>query len=315
MLKTKCTGVQIIKTSKVSSKDNLQLSLFALPAIIQIFIFSYLPMFGIILAFKNFNVVKGILRSDWVGLDNFTFFFTSLDAARILRNTLLLNLLFIFVGTVISIIFALILFEINSRIVIKTLQTVFVSPALISWVIVGYITFILLDPGIGVINNIINTFGGKPVSWYTEPQYWPLILLLCTLWKGTGLSCLYYYTALMGIDIEIFDATKLDGANRIQTIIHVSIPYLVPTIIILTILQIGGILRSDFGLFYNITRDIGALYPTTDVIDTYIYRALSSLGNIGMSSAVGLFQSAVGFVLILATNTVVRRISKENSLF
>ena len=295
-------------------RDNLQLWSLALPAILQLFVFAYLPMFGIVLAFKKFNVSAGILGSPWNGLENFRFYFESADAVRTLRNTLVMNGLFIIINTSLAICLGLALFEIPNRTVVKTYQTIFVLPHLVSWVVVGYITYTLFQPSLGLVNGILTYFGLNPVQWYSEAKYWPGILVFFSAWKSVGMSCLYYYGALMGVDEEIFEAAKLDGAGRLQTALYVSLPFLIPTITIMTILSIGGIFHADFGLFYNLTQDSGMLYSTTDVIDTYIYRALMKLGNVGMSSSVGLFQSFVGMILVFITNTIVRRIDPERAL-
>ena len=295
--------------------ENTQLWTLALPALLQLFVFSYLPIFGIILAFKQFNVRDGILGSPWVGFEKFRFFFTSQDAARTLRNTLTMNALFIVVGTICAIILGLALFETPKRSHVKAFQTVFVLPHLVSWVVVAYIAYVFLQPTLGLVNGFLGVLGVPQIQWYTDPKYWPTILLIFYVWKSVGMQSLYYYSSLMGIDEEIFEAAKLDSAGRIQIALYVSLPFLVPTITILTILAIGGIFRADFGLFYNLPQNNGMLYKTTDVIDTYIYRALMKVGDIGMSSAVGLFQSFVGMLLVLLTNFVVRGIDREQALF
>lgn len=295
--------------------DNLQFLALSLPTLLHIFIFCYIPMFGIIIAFKFFRFDLGIFKSPWVGLKNFTFFFTSQDAWRVTRNTIGLNFLFIVGGLVCSVIFALMMFELKKRVFIKTYQTISILPSFISWVVVGYMTYAVLEPTKGLLNNVLLIFGVDKIQWYSEPGYWPLILLITSLWHGVGYGSIIYFAGLMGIDTEYFEASALDGATKLQQIRYISLPFISPLITILTILAIGRIFRSDFGLFFNVTRNLGVLYPTTDVIDTYVYRALMSIGDIGMSAAVGLFQSIVGFILILFTNYIVRRIEPENSLF
>lgn len=314
------TNTTVKKKRKINIgalKDNIQLGTLALPTIILLGIFSYWPMFGIILAFKDFKVTKGILGSPWTQplFKNFIFFFQSQDAWRVTRNTLGLNMLFIAIGTTCGVLFALIMFEVKNARHVKIYQTASIIPSFLSWVVVGYIVYALLDPGRGIFNQILQAFGLEGIGWYSEPQYWPVILTLTSVWHGVGLSSIIYYAALMGVDSELFEAAQIDGANKVQQIRYISIPQIVPIITIMTILAIGKIFRADFGLFYNVTRDIGALYPTTDVIDTYVFRALMNQGNIGMSSAVGLFQSAVCFVMILLTNWIVKKIEPDNSLF
>ncbi len=298
-------------------KDNFQLATLALPTIILLGIFAYWPMFGIILAFKDFKVPKGIFGSPWADpiFKNFQFFFDSQDAFRVTRNTLGLNMLFIAVSTIAGVIFALLMFEVKKASHIKIYQTASIIPSFLSWVVVGYMVYSLLSPQNGIFNKILEFFGGEGIQWYTQPQYWPLILLLSNVWHGVGLGSIIYYAALMGVDTELFEAAEIDGANKLQRICNVSLPQLLPIITVMMLLAIGGIFRADFGLFYNVTRNQGMIYPTTDVIDTYVYRALMNQGNIGMSSAVGLFQSAVCFVTLVIANFIVTKIEPENALF
>ena len=303
--------------SKRIVKENLTFGSMTLPVLVLYAMFSYFPMFGIILAFKNYKVSKGIFGSDWVSpwYKNFEFFLTSQDAFRVTRNTLLLNFLFIIVCTTCSVVFALILFEVKKAYQVKIYQTISIVPSFLSWVAVSYIVYAVLDMNKGVANRIITFFGGEKIPWYTSPGYWPVILLIVKIWHGVGINCIMYYASLMGIDSELFEAADMDGARKLQKIIHISIPHLVPLIIILVILDIGSIFRSDFGLFYNVTRNVGELYPTTDVIDTYVYRALMDNGNIALSSASSVIQSVVCTVTLVTTNLIVKKISPENSLF
>ena len=298
-----------------SWKESTQLTLMCLPVLLLVFVFCYLPMFGIVIAFKEYRYDMGVFGSPWVGFDNFKFFFTSNDAFRITKNTLVMNTLFITFGTISSVAFALLLYEVNRRWAVKTYQTILLLPHFISWVIVGYMTYALFNPQFGIANQLLQNIGLEPVEWYSRPELWPPILTIASVWQSVGMNLIVYYAALMGIDSQYFEAATLDGATKWQQIRYVSLPTLYPLVIILTILAIGKIFRADFGMFYQLTRDIGALYPTTDVIDTYVYRALKSMGNISMSAAVGLFQSVVGFVLVVVTNAVVKKISPENSLF
>lgn len=296
-------------------KENLQLLTLALPTIILLLIFNYWPMFGIVLAFKDYKVPKGIWGSPWAGFKNFEFFLESQDAFRVIRNTLGLNFMFIVAGIFFGVLFALIMFEVKRRRHVKIYQTVSIIPSFISWVAVGYIVYALLDPTKGLVNQMLVSLGREPIAWYSEPKYWPVILLITKTWQGVGLGSIIYYAALMGVDQELFEAADIDGAGKLQKTWYISIPQIVPIIIIMAILDIGKIFRADFGLFYNVTRDVGALYPTTDVIDTYVFRALMQQGNIGMSSAVGLIQSVVCFITLVTTNLIVKKISPENSLF
>lgn len=305
------------KISRRVLRENLQLTALTLPVVILMGIFSYWPMFGVILAFKNFKVTKGIWGSEWIDplFKNFEFFFKSQDAFRVTRNTILLNLLFIAGCTICAVVFALLMFEVKKARHIKVYQTASILPSFLSWVAVSYIVYGLLETDKGIINQIIVWFGGEKISWYIKPEVWPVILLLVRIWHGVGLSSIIYYASLMGVDDEIYEAAEVDGASRFQRAIHISLPHLVSIVTIMVILDIGQIFRADFGLFYNVTRNVGALYPTTDVMDTYIFRALMDRGNIGMSSAASLIQSIVCFATIMITNAIVRKTSPENALF
>ncbi len=298
-------------------KDNLQLFVLALPVIVLLAIFAYWPMFGVILAFKDFKVPRGIFGSPWAEpiTKHFEFFFESVDAARVIRNTLLLNALFIVVTTICSVVFALIMYEVRKPRHIKAYQTIAIIPSFISWVAVGYIVYALLDPSKGIVNGALETFGIGAVNWYSEPGYWPVILLLAKIWQGVGLGSIIYYAALVGIDTELYEAAAVDGASRMRQIWHISLPQITPVITIMTILAVGSIFRADFGLFYNVTKNAGMLYPTTDVIDTYVFRALMNNGNISMSSAVSLVQSVVCLITLGVANFFVRRVSPDNALF
>lgn len=294
---------------------NAELSILLIPGVIFFLIFCYLPMIGVIIAFKDYRNNLGVFRSKWVGFQNFKFFFTSQDAWRIFRNTVGYGLLFIVLGIVCAVFVAILLYEIKNRIALKFYQTTMILPHFLSWVIVGYITYILLEPGMGIINQILIKLGIGGKEWYSEPKYWVFILPVVNVWKTVGLNCIMYYAALMGIDEQLFEAATLDGANRFKQIIHISIPSLVPLMTILTILHVGNVIKGDFGLFYTIPRDIGLLYPTTDIIDTYVYRGLRQGDDVGITAAVGLFQSVVGMVMVVGTNLIVKKIDPERALF
>ena len=295
-------------------KKNWELLLLAMPAIIYFLVFCYAPMGGAIIAFKYYNYIDGIFGSRWIGFDNFRFFFLSNDAWRITRNTLLYNAAFICLDTIVGVALALLLYEVKSRKCIKYYQTTMILPHFLSWVIIGYISYALLNPSYGLINQVLAVFGGEGVDWYATQGAWPFILVIFQIWQCIGLKTIMFYASVMGIDQSLFEAAKIDGANKWQQIKYITLPHLVSIITILTILAIGGIFRGDFGLFYQIPRDVGLLYPVTDVIDTYIYRGMKN-GDIGVTSAVGLFQSFVGMVLVLLTNAVVKKINPEHALF
>jgi putative aldouronate transport system permease protein len=293
---------------------NIELTFLALPSILFIFIFSYVPLYGLILPFKNYNFSDGLFGSPWVGFENFKFLLNSDALIRITRNTVVMNGLFILFGTLISLILALMLFEL-ARKYIKIYQTMLFVPFFVSWVVAAYAFRAFLDMENGFINRMLIHFGEEPIMWYSEPKYWPYILVIVAIWKGAGYGAIIYYTGLMGTDSEYYEAATIDGASRFQQTWHISLPLLKPLISILTILAIGKIFYGDFGLFYNVTLDSSQLYPTTDIIDTYVYRALKSLGDISMASTAGFYQSIVGFVLVLASNWMVKKANPENSLF
>ena len=296
-------------------KDNSELLMLSLPAIICFIVFNYLPMIGSIIAFKDYRYDLGILGSNWVGFDNFKFFFTSQDALRITRNTLGYGFVFIITSIISSVTIALLLYEIKNKLAIKYYQTTMILPFFISWVIVGFITYSLFNPTLGIINRFLHLFSINPIQWYSDPKYWPYILVIVNVWKGIGMGCIVYYAALLGIDTELFEAATIDGANKLQQVLNISIPTLIPLMTMLSILALGNIFRGDFGLFYQIPRDIGVLYPTTDVIDTYLYRGLRTGDNVGVTAAVGFFQSIVGLFTVVMANKIVKKINPENTLY
>ena len=311
------------KSAKVSSgtvqariRHNIPLYLMFLPGAIYLLINNYIPMAGLVIAFKQVNWNKGILKSPWVGISNFEYLFKTKEAWNITRNTLGYNIIFIILGTVIAIAVAILLNEITSMMLKKTYQTVILLPYLISMVVVSYLVYAMLSSENGFVNlSILRPLGKQEISWYTESKYWPAILILIYIWKTFGYNCILYYATLVGIDRGYYEAAVIDGASRWQQIRHITLPELVPTIITLTLMSIGKIFYSDFGLFYQVPMDSGPLYDVTNTIDTYVYRGLIRQNNVGMSSAAGFYQSIIGFVLVLLANYAVRRISKENALF
>ena len=280
-----------------------------------VIIFSYMPMFGIIIAFKNYRFDKGIFGSEWVGFKNFDILIKSNKFFDITRNTLVLNSLFIFAGVVAAVALAILIYELKSRTSTKIFQTIFITPHFLSWVVAGYMAYALLHPEYGVVNSIRNFFGLESVNWYTTPKAWPLILTIASVWKSVGMDSIIFYSGLMGIDMELFEAAKIDGANRWQTIKSIILPCLVPLISVVVILKIGNIFRADFGLFYQLTRDQGRLYSVTDVIDTYLYRTMRITGNMSVSTAIGLLQSIVGAITVIITNYFSKKINPDGGLF
>jgi putative aldouronate transport system permease protein len=296
-------------------RKNLPFLVMMSPGLMLLIVFAYLPMFGIIIAFKDYRAVDGILGSEWIGLKNFEFLFRSPVLGRITSNTLFLNTLFIVTGTIGAISLALILNEIRWKFALKVYQTVLFFPFFISWVIIGYFSYALLNADTGMVNGVLKLFGLQPIIWYSSPEYWPAILTLTKLWKGVGYGSVVYLAAMLAINHEYYEAAMLDGANKLQQIRYITLPFLIPLVIILTLLAIGGIFSADFGLFFYVTRDSKLLYPTTDVIDTYVVRALRVNADIGMASATGLYQSLVGFILVLLSNWLVKRVDPDRSLF
>ena len=290
--------------------------LMMLPGALYLLINNYIPMFGLVIAFKQIDFQKGIFESPWIGFQNFQFLFQTKDAFVITRNTLLYNIAFIILNTVIGIVFAIFICDITWKAGKKVYQSAILFPYLMSWVIVGYIIYAIFSMQYGIANkSILPAFGMDPIMWYNDPKYWPAILIITNTWKGIGYGCLIYISSINGIEASYFEAAELDGANKFQQIWNITLPEILPSVITLTLLSIGRIFYSDFGLFYQVPRDSGLLYSTTNTIDTYVYRGLMKLGNVGMASAAGFYQSVVGFILVLLSNWVVRKISPDNALF
>ena len=295
-------------------KRNAGLSMLALPGFRTHYYFQLRAALRAVIALQEYRYNLGIWNSPWVGLDNFGYLFHGDALYRVLRNTILYNMTFIVLGTTLSVIIALLLYELSRRFV-KAYQTILFIPYFISWVVAGFAFRSLFDMDYGIINRLLVSLGDEPILWYSDLKYWPYIIVIAAVWKGLGYSSVIYYAALMGIDSEYYDAAKIDGAGKIRRAFSISVPMIKPIIIMLVILQIGSICYSDFGLFYNVTLNSSLLYQTTDVIDTFVYRSLIDLGDIGMASAAGFFQSIVGFCLVLLTNTIVKKINPDNSLF
>lgn len=296
-------------------KRNSPLITMALPGVLFFLAFCYGPMFGILIAFKDYNYVQGILGSDWVGFKNFEFLFSSGAAWSITRNTLYYNSLFIITGTIMAIGVALLLNEITSKLLRGILQSSMMIPYFISWIVVSAFTYALFNAQNGLLNPILESFNLRPVDWYTDGTYWPLILVIISAWKTVGFNSIIYLAAILGINREYYEAAEIDGANKWRQAFSITLPHIQPLVIILTILAIGKIFYADFGMFYFLTNQSGLLLPVTDVIDTYVFRTLQVTGDVGMASAAGFYQSIVGFILVLLTNYAVRKIDHENALF
>ena len=292
------------------------LYLMLLPGVVYLFINDYLPLGGLTLAFRKFKYAKGIWGSPWNGVSNFVFLFRTNDAWILFRNTIGYNLLFILLGTVFAIFIAVLLNEIHSSKLKQFSQTIILIPYLLSYVIISYIVYAFLGQSNGMINNsILRVFGRDAVSWYTEPKYWPFILTLVHIWKSFGYNSIIYYATIVGFDKTYYEAAVVDGAGVWTKIARITLPMLKPTIITLTLMSIGRMFYSDFGLFFQVPMNSGMLQKVTSTIDTYVYRGLLETNDVGRASAAGFLQSILGFLTVLAANMIVRRIEPENSLF
>ncbi|WP_169082603.1 ABC transporter permease [Paenibacillus sp. PL91] len=296
---------------------NRTLLLMFLPVATLLFLFNYLPLAGLVIAFKDFDFAKGIFGSDWMDplLNNFEYLFSSSTAYRAIRNTILLNALFIIVGLLFEVGFALLLNEIRNKYFKRVTQSLTFLPFFISWIVVGVFAYNLMNFESGAINRVLESFGMQPIDFYSEAGLWPLILTIAVRWKVTGYGTIIYLAALTSIDNSYYEAASIDGATRWQQIRFISIPMLRPTIIILTLLAVGRIMNADFGMFYAMVGDASLLFPTTDVIDTFVYRSLRKSGDIGMASAAGFLQSIIAFVLIIGSNYAARKIDKDSAIF
>lgn len=297
-------------------RQYIPLVLLTLPGIVYLIINNYIPIGGLYIAFKSVNYSKGFWNSPWCGFKNFKYLFATADAWIITRNTVCYNLVFIVVNTVVAVIIAIMLSDLRSKRLLKGCQTAILLPYMLSIVIVSYIVYALLAQENGFMNNTVLALLGKdPVSWYSEKKAWPVILVLVNMWKQVGYLAIVYFSSVVGINTEYYEAARIDGASKLQQIRYVTLPLLKPTIVIMTLLSVGRIFSSDFGLFYQVPRDSGALYDVTNTIDTYVYRSLLQNGNVGMSSAAGVYQSIVGFILVISANLIVRKIDSDNALF
>lgn len=302
---------------KARRGSRVSLLLIALPGVLYLLINNYIPMFGLFIAFKNYSYSKGVFGSDWCGLRNFRFLFISNDAWVITRNTILYNLVFIFLGTAIAVCYAILLFELGERLRARFFQSALLFPHLISWVVSAYLVYALLGTENGFINNtVLPLLGREGVDWYTSKSYWPAIITIVYMWKHAGYNAIVYMSSIAGIDKGIFEAAEIDGAGKLKQIWYITIPMLKPTIIIMMLMAAGRVFYSDFGLFYQIPMDSGQLFSVTQTIDTYVYRGLMQEGgNISLSAAAGFYQSILGFLLIMTVNGLVKKVNPENALF
>ena len=312
----KVKGRNLKKDLKSLWRDR-ELIIMSLPAVILVVMFKILPWSGLLLAFKKFSYAKGIFGSPWVGLENLKFLFLSGDTfIRITRNTVGYYILFTTVGTVCSVALAIMLNEMIFKRSAKIMQSVMIMPTFISYVAVTFIVNAFLDYQVGMINHAITSGGGEAIQFYMEAKYWPLILTIVRIWKGVGYSSVLYLAVLAGVDPEMYDAAAIDGANTFQKIRYITIPMLVPMISIRLLMSLGNIMESDTGLFYRVTKNTGALYPTTQVLDSYVLNAIMNTGgNFSTTAAVTFYQSIVGFTMTMVVNMIVRKKSPEHALF
>lgn len=294
---------------------NRSLYLMIVPSLVILVLFAYIPMYGIQVAFRNFNATDGMTGSPWVGMKNFLFFFKSIYLGRLTFNTLFLNLLFLFTGLVMQISTAVLISEVFSKRYQKVLQTAMFFPYFLSWIVVSTLVNALLSESYGIINRFIESMGGEGVVWYKEAKYWPAILTIANVWKGMGYGVVIYLAKITGIDQEMYEAARIDGANKFQEIFRITLPNLVPTVVLLLLLGIGNMFRGDFGMIFQLTGDSGSLQVTTDVIDTFVYRAMRVNGQYGLSAAIGLYQSLMGLALVLLSNWLIRRYDSDMAIF
>lgn len=302
------------------SKDDAELTVLAVPTLIWFLLFCFLPMLGVLIAFKDFRISGGgfidsFLKSPWVGFENFRFLFSTGEALAITRNTILYNLVILVLDVAVPVSFALMLHELRNQKAAKVYQTILFLPYFLSWVVVSSFLYAFLSPDKGIVNHLLTDAGKSTVSWYTETKPWPFLLVFIRVWKEMGYGTVIYLASLTGIDGTYYEAAILDGANKRQQILHITLPLLKPIVVVMMIMAMGKIFNASFGLFYQIPRDSGALYSVTNVIDTYVYRAMTGMGEIGMSAAAALFQSVMGMLMLLGSNWIVSRIDNENALF
>lgn len=310
---TKTSGNWLVKQA-VTFKKNWGLLLLCVPTLVGMILFDYAPMAGMVMAFKKYTFKDGIWGSKWIGLSNFKFFFSSTAAGYIIRNTLLYFFLTTVVGLIAQVVVALLLYEVKGKKSLKFYQTCMQFPRFMSWAVIGFVTYAILDPVKGVMNQLLQAFNLEAIDVYTTQEVWPFIMTVCITWSGLGAGMIMYYAKLMGTDPALFEAARIDGANKLQQIWHVSMPSLVPLIVVLQIMNLGSIFKGSFDPFYIIPRDTAVLYPITDNIATFIMRGLQD-AQYGPASAMGLVQSVIGFVMVVAANAIVTKISPENAMF
>ncbi len=305
----------LVANFRYDLKNNKGLLGLTLPAVAWFLVFAYAPMLGLVIAFQKYSPAKGIFGSEFVFLDNFRFFFGSQDFVRVTVNTLLLNTLFILATNFVAILMAIALSEIKNKYFKKVSQSVIILPHFISWTVVALLIEAFLKTEGGFVNNILAAFGAEPIKFMQTPELWPAILTILRVWQGAGYSSIVYLAAITGFDQSMYEAARVDGATRLQCITRITLPLLRPTVVLLLLMAVGKIFNGDFGMVYAIVGNNTLLYPTTDIIDTYVYRQLMEQSNMGMSSAVGLWQSIMGFIMVVIMNKVTKKIDSDSALF
>ena len=310
-------------TMTAKKKKTIMLLTMVAPGAIWLILLRYLPMIGIVMAFQDYKIytkapsfINNLIHSKFTGLKNIKFLFLTPDTTwQMIRNTLGYNIVFIVLGLVVSVTFAIMLNEITKKFVAKTYQTLMFFPYFLSWVVASYFVQAFLDPTRGLLVNLMASWGMQPIDFYNTTGPWPFILTFCNVWKNTGYSAILYLAAITGIDASQYEAASIDGASKWQQIRYVTLPHLKTMIIILFIMNVGKIFCADFGLFYTVPLQSGPLYPVTQVIDTYVYTAMITTGNYGMTTAAGLLQNLIGFICIMTANTIVRKVDEDSALF
>ena len=304
------------KRRRIFKKEDIPLYFMSLPAVVYLFIFNYIPMVGVMIAFQNYNNKAGVFGSPFVGLANFRFLFSTTDAYIITRNTVLYNIVFIIFNMVLAVVLSLMLSMLRTQRAGKIIQTVYMLPYFLSYAVINIVLYAFLDRTNGFVNSVMAMMDlPSKTNWYFQLDLWPPLLVFVNAWRGVGYQTVLYLAVISGISTDLYEAAMLDGATKVQQARYVTLPQLRFIVGISIVLAMANIFRGDFGLFYVVTRNTGRIYPVTDVIDTYIYRSLTSLHNVGMSAAAGLYQSVVGLVMVLVVNSVVRRIDADSAMF
>jgi len=306
-----------VKKRRFFKKEDAALYIMAMPVALYLLVFAYAPMAGVLMAFQKYNVIGGFFKSPFIGFNNFGFLFSSTDSFRMIGNTVLYHFAYLVTGMALSVTAAIIMSMLRSARVAKTLQTIYMMPHFLSWSVVALMVYVYLAPISGVFNQLLSTARGVPVEtdWYMTREFWPPFLVFMNAWKGVGYSTVLYLAVISGIPVDYYEAAMIDGAKKFQQARYITFPHLRFIISISLIMSMGGIVRGDFGLHFLVTRNSGILRPVTEIIDTYIYRALIGLQNVGLASAAGFFQSTVGLFFVLAANWIVNKIDPDVAMF